>query len=1000
MAALVAFSSVVPAVQAAQIVAPAVTPVVNAVPTAVVGIPFGSLAPLSSPLSHESLPNLGGNLTLTAAPALSLSPSVIANPVLPQAGRNAAPAVAAGGPTARTLTGHERRAAQRDAPKAFRPGLRLAQEALGQDQEASRQRPSISNLGSDIAAPSADSSLDQQKVSAEEFFNKKTSLDGSGVVEPMEYRYSSSYYDSSGPDYESAPKKKRGKKEPEPPPPPPEYPAENVQFNGIDLPSVAMRPDRPIAPLIIQAIGAAKAEIFIALYEFRNRDILKALREAKERGVKIHVVVDFKSAYPAKNPNAEYWPQRSMELQSLIDEDFDVTILRGIQKYGIMHNKIAVFDGKLGLFGSYNWSYTSENNHFENINFVNDAARVAAIKGYWDYLRGLSAKFEDSRTKAWPRTVPTPPKDAAPSVQFNGTVLPSYVFTPDASAEDVVIKALNAAKTSIDVSMFTLSSPRITQALLDAKSRKVKVRVLVDRSQSTQSFMKPYLEWMAYHKIPVKTLAGPNPNGPQWAEKNHNKLMILDGKLVLTGSLNHTKSGFLTNFENMFLLTGKTEVAAFVQFYEDMYTSRLAQRVEAPDEEPQLPSEADLIAGLEGDPEPLPPPPTWPKMPAVRQIAFNGETLPSSAVRPQDPLKDLLVKAVDASQKTVELALYEFNLDDILEALRRAKTRGVQVRIILDHYHVYPKGKDHWGDPKQRNKQIQALMDEGFEVRSLRGVRAAGIMHNKYAVFDKKMVEFGSYNWAYTAERNHFENLKFEDEAGRVAFYAKVWDWMWSRAVDAAKAGDHDWREDDASAVAAPVDTDKSIDLNGQKFPRQVFSPNGGVEELVVAAIRAAKATIDIAMFSFYSVRIAEELLLAKERGVHVRLVLDRMQSKLMKLDDWFAYHDFDVRIAAGPDPYGNVYYEKMHNKYLMADGKLLMTGSFNYTGSAEKNNYENIGIYDTPLELAFYQAFFEMMFGVGSKPLKPTRPPENMPAASEFFDPARLGFDEAALST
>ncbi|MGH2929099.1 MAG: phospholipase D-like domain-containing protein, partial [Solirubrobacteraceae bacterium] len=168
---------------------------------------------------------------------------------------------------------------------------------------------------------------------------------------------------------------------------------------------------------------------------------------------------------------------------------------------------------------------------------------------------------------------------------------------------------------------------------------------------------------------------------------------------------------------------------------------------------------------------------------------------------------------------------------------------------------------------------------------------------------------------------------------------------------------------------------------NGQEFPRTIFSPQGGIEAALVRAVDASKASIDIAMFSFFSQRIAEALLAAKARGVKVRLVLDKSQASLSSLDDWFAWHGFDMRVIIGPDDTRDPMYQKMHNKFGVFDGKLVESGSFNYSPNAEKNSFENSNWFDLPLMAARYAAYFERMYQQGTAPRKPKREPKWKPS-------------------
>ena len=164
------------------------------------------------------------------------------------------------------------------------------------------------------------------------------------------------------------------------------YPRRAVSFNGQEFPSVALRPNIPVEKELIKAIDATRETLLIAVYEFKSAGLLDAVRRARARGVKVRSVLDFRNAFPAPAKPGQYQPKRSPEVWALLKEKFDVTVLRGIGEYGINHNKFAVFDGKLAEFGSFNWSRFSENNHYENVVFTDEADRVADLSAYWDYL--------------------------------------------------------------------------------------------------------------------------------------------------------------------------------------------------------------------------------------------------------------------------------------------------------------------------------------------------------------------------------------------------------------------------------------------------------------------------------------------------------------------------------------------------------------------------------------------------------------------------------------
>jgi phosphatidylserine/phosphatidylglycerophosphate/cardiolipin synthase-like enzyme len=180
-----------------------------------------------------------------------------------------------------------------------------------------------------------------------------------------------------------------------------------------------------------------------------------------------------------------------------------------------------------------------------------------------------------------------------------------------------------------------------------------------------------------------------------------------------------------------------------------------------------------------------------------------------------------------------------------------------------------------------------------------------------------------------------------------------------------------------AALPSPPEDEALPLEFNGERFSNQLFSPQGHIEETLIRAIQAAKASIEIAMFSFYSQAIADALLDMKNNHpeIRIQIIMDYSQSKMAKLDEWFAYHGFDVRLLSGPDgDAGDPMFQKMHNKLMILDGKLLETGSFNYSPNAENNSFENANFITDPTDLAGYVAYFQRLWQLGWKPAPPKK--------------------------
>ena len=114
------------------------------------------------------------------------------------------------------------------------------------------------------------------------------------------------------------------------------------------------------------------------------------------------------------------------------------------------------------------------------------------------------------------------------------------------------------------------------------------------------------------------------------------------------------------------------------------------------------------------------------------------------------------------------------------------------------------------------------------------------------------------------------------------------------------------------------------------------FSPNRGIAEEIIKQIDNAQEYIDIAMYSFTSEPIAEAVVRAKGRGVEIRILMDKGQSQ----GKYSKYQFFlDNGIAIIQDRHAGI----MHNKIILIDGKVLFTGSYNLSKSAEEKNQENL---------------------------------------------------------
>jgi phosphatidylserine/phosphatidylglycerophosphate/cardiolipin synthase-like enzyme len=148
--------------------------------------------------------------------------------------------------------------------------------------------------------------------------------------------------------------------------------------------------------------------------------------------------------------------------------------------------------------------------------------------------------------------------------------------------------------------------------------------------------------------------------------------------------------------------------------------------------------------------------------------------------------------------------------------------------------------------------------------------------------------------------------------------------------------------------------TAPTAQAQGQSDLACYFSPEGGCTEAVVAEIEAARQTILVQAYSFTSTPIAKALVDAHTRGVQIAVILDKSNRT-----DRYSAADFVQH--AGIPTYIDAEHAIAHNKIMLIDGRTILTGSFNFTKQAEKNNAENLlVIKDRPDMFGKYYANFQ----------------------------------------
>lgn len=157
-----------------------------------------------------------------------------------------------------------------------------------------------------------------------------------------------------------------------------------------------------------------------------------------------------------------------------------------------------------------------------------------------------------------------------------------------------------------------------------------------------------------------------------------------------------------------------------------------------------------------------------------------------------------------------------------------------------------------------------------------------------------------------------------------------------------------EWLEDVVKVLSAPVAATEPSEA--------FFSPGEACRDKIVELMRSARRSVDICVFTITDNVVADAILDAHRRHVKVRIITDDDKS----LDRG---SDIDDLQRAGITVVTDHSENHMHHKFAVFDGRVMLTGSYNWTRSAAAYNEENIVVSHDPNLCATFTREFERLW-------------------------------------
>ncbi|MEK6869563.1 MAG: phospholipase D-like domain-containing protein [Nanoarchaeota archaeon] len=276
-----------------------------------------------------------------------------------------------------------------------------------------------------------------------------------------------------------------------------------------------------------------------------------------------------------------------------------------------------------------------------------------------------------------------------------------------------------------------------------------------------------------------------------------------------------------------------------------------------------------------------------------------------------------IIEKINNAEKTVHCAFYDLNLNDLISAITK-KSSSADVRVIIDT-------ENYDGQIKGNNIKI---------------AKTNAKMHNKFCVIDGNIVLTGSTNPTNNDAHKNNNNLiminsdyiaeNYEDE------FNELWDGIYSNGNNVKY-----------NKIHTPIGQ-----IENYFCPEDCALENNEGLYRIIELIRNAESSVKIASFSFTHEELADELLKADIKGINISVLVEARQRNVQN-SQYARLKDFGLNIRID----GNK--NNMHNKFIVIDNKIVVTGSPNFSFSGFNRNDENmLIIFNKELALGFVKEF------------------------------------------
>ncbi|KLO22271.1 hypothetical protein X275_01995 [Marinitoga sp. 1197] len=278
---------------------------------------------------------------------------------------------------------------------------------------------------------------------------------------------------------------------------------------------------------------------------------------------------------------------------------------------------------------------------------------------------------------------------------------------------------------------------------------------------------------------------------------------------------------------------------------------------------------------------------------------------------------------LDNAKKFVWIAIYDVNYYPFIKELKELKNKNIDIRLIIESQNI--------------NSYISGLKKSGILVKYDKNYK---LMHNKFIIIDGYCVITGSTNFTNNGFGYNSNNsiIIFSNELAQD--YMNEFNEMYNGYFGKNSIDNKPYKK---------VEFDSGL-------IEPYFTPEDDLTNRIIKLINEANKKIHVMIFTFSKRQIADALIDAKKRGVDVKIIAEEYQSNYNWAQiNYLKQNGINVILDKNDKTF--------HHKVIIIDEKITLTGSFNFTNSAQYNNDENSLIIHSKYISEVYEKEFERLW-------------------------------------